>query len=307
MRLLFAGTPATAVPALDALLASRHDVHAVISRPDRPAGRGRPMSASAVAQHARAHGLTLLQPTRIGDPSFLGDLRGLAPDCVAIVAYGALIPPAALAIPPHGWVNLHFSLLPAWRGAAPVQHAILAGDDMAGATTFRLDEGLDTGPVVGSVTEEIRDDDTAGSLLGRLSVAGARLLVETIDRIEDGTAHPVPQPIDGASHAPKLTTDDARIQWTDPALAISRRVRACTPVPGAWTTFRGNRVKLASVRLDPSRTATPGEIRVERVDVRVGTGSHAIVLGRLQPAGRSEMAASDWARGVRLRPDDRFE
>ncbi len=249
MRVLFAGTPQTALPSLDALLASRHEVVAVLTRPDAPAGRGRRLTANPVAQRAEQAGIEVLKPPGVRDPALHARLRALAPDCAPVVAYGALVPAAALEIPTHGWVNLHFSLLPAWRGAAPVQRAILAGDEVTGASTFRLEEGLDTGPVYGVVTETIRPDDTTGDLLGRLARSGAGLLTATLDGIEDGTLVAVAQPADGVSHAPKLTVEDARVPWAAPALHVDRLVRACTPAPGAWTTYRGERLKLGPVRL----------------------------------------------------------
>src|SRR6266851_3932998 len=242
MRLVFAGTPQTAVPALDALLASRHDVVAVVTRPDAPAGRGRKVEASPVAQRAAAAGLEILTPARARDPQFLDRMRQIAADCAPMVAYGALLPQSLLDIPEHGWVNLHFSLLPAWRGAAPVQHAILHGDDVTGATTFRIVAELDAGPVFGVVTEEIKPTDTAGDLLARLAVSGAELLVATIDGIESGELEARPQPPDGVSLAPKITPEDARVRWDRPAAAVSRRVRACTPAPGAWTELNGARL-----------------------------------------------------------------
>jgi methionyl-tRNA formyltransferase len=186
LRLLFAGTPEPAVPSLEALLGSRHDVVAVLTRPDARAGRGRKVSRSPVAERADAAGVPVLQPRSPREPEFLEQLAELAVDCAPVVAYGALVPQAALDLPAHGWVNLHFSLLPAWRGAAPVQHAIMAGDEVTGASTFRLEAGLDTGPVFGTVTETIGAHDTAGDLLGRLSVSGAGLLVATLDGIAAG-------------------------------------------------------------------------------------------------------------------------
>src|SRR5436309_4352866 len=197
MRLVFAGTPDTAVPVFDALLASRHEVAAVVTRPDAPAGRGRKVEPSPVAQRAAAAGLEVLTPARARDPEFLDRLRAIGPDCCPVTAYGALLPQAALDIPPRGWVNLHFSILPAWRGAAPVQHAILHGDDVTGASTFLLEEGLDTGPVFGVVTTDIGAGETAGDVLGRLSIVGAGLMVATLDGIEDGSLVPLPQPSDG--------------------------------------------------------------------------------------------------------------
>jgi methionyl-tRNA formyltransferase len=307
MRVLFAGTPDVAVPSLRAILASRHDVVAVLTRPDAPAGRGRTLTPSPVATVAADAGVEVLAPVRPRDPEFLARLAEIAPDCAAVVAYGGLIPPAALDIPKHGWVNLHFSLLPAWRGAAPVQHAVLAGDEVTGASTFRLEEGLDTGPVYGSVTEAVRPEDTSGDLLDRLAGSGARLLVATLDGIEDGALVATPQSSDGISSAPKLTVADAEVRWTAPALQVDRLIRACTPAPGAWTTLRGVRLKLRPVRLDQATSGlAPGEIRSDRNAVRVGTGSHAVRLGEVQPQGRTAMPASDWARGVRLEPGERL-
>jgi methionyl-tRNA formyltransferase len=256
MRLVFAGTPRVAVPALDALLASRHEVAAVVTRPEAPAGRGRqgggrPVSAGPVAARAGAAGLEVLAPASARDPDFLDRIRRIGPDCCPVVAYGALLPRAAIEIPRHGWVNLHFSLLPAWRGAAPVQHAILHGDDITGATTFRIVEELDAGPVFGVVTEPIRPADTAGGLLDRLAEAGAELLVATIDGIESGQLEARPQPADGVSFAPKITPEVARVDWARTARAVDRLVRACTPAPGAWTLFRGARVKIGPVALVP--------------------------------------------------------
>ncbi|MDI5940288.1 methionyl-tRNA formyltransferase, partial [Micromonospora sp. DH15] len=247
MRLIFAGTPAVALPALDAIAASGHDLVAVVTRPDAPAGRGRGLVRSPVGAWADERGVEVLTPARPREPEFLDRLRALAPDCVPVVAYGALVPPVALEIPRHGWINLHFSLLPAWRGAAPVQQAVLHGDELTGASVFALEEGLDTGPVYGTVTDEIRPTDTSGDLLERLAHSGSGLLVAVLDALDAGTARAEPQPADGVSLAPKLTVDDARVRWGDPAFAVDRRIRACTPAPGPWTTFRGERVKLGPV------------------------------------------------------------
>ncbi|RAJ35834.1 methionyl-tRNA formyltransferase [Kitasatospora sp. SolWspMP-SS2h] len=309
MRLVFAGTPEVAVPALDALLASRHEVVAVVTRPDAPAGRGRRLVASPVAQRAEEAGIEVLKPARPSEPEFLARLAELAPDCCPVVAYGALLRPGALEIPVHGWVNLHFSLLPAWRGAAPVQHAVLAGDEVTGASTFLIEEGLDSGPVFGVLTETVKPTDTSGDLLGRLSRAGAELLVRTMDAIEDGQARPEPQPLAGVSLAPKLTVEDARIEWTHPALRVDRVVRGCAPAPGAWTTFRGERLKLTGpVRLLPGEGAlAPGELAVAKNSVRVGTGSHEVELGEVRPQGKKAMPAADWARGARIETGERFE
>jgi methionyl-tRNA formyltransferase len=311
VRLVFAGTPAVAVTALRAVLASQHTVEAVVTRPDAPAGRGRRVEPSPVAALARAEGLEVLTPGRPREPWFLERLREIAPDCCPVTAYGALLPQAALDIPRHGWVNLHFSVLPAWRGAAPVQHAILHGDDVTGATTFQLVAELDAGPVFGVVTEAVRPADTTGDLLERLASSGAELLVATLDGIEDGSLRAVPQPAEGVSFAPRLTTADARVDWKLPAHLVDRVIRACTPNPGAWTEFEGGRMKLWPVTLvspDGSGPAgipgalVPGELHIERGAVYAGTGSHPVRLGDVQPPGKRRMPAADWARGFRAGP-----
>ncbi|MEP7369903.1 MAG: methionyl-tRNA formyltransferase [Dermatophilaceae bacterium] len=320
MRLVFGGTPDVAVPSLDALFRSSHDIVAVLTRPDAPAGRGRGMVASPVKERALELGLEVLAPERVGDPLFQDRLRELAPEACPIVAFGALIPASALTIPTLGWVNLHFSLLPAWRGAAPVQHAIMAGDEVTGATTFRLEPGLDTGPTFGVMTEAIKPDDTSGDLLARLAQSGAALLVATLDALESGQLNAVPQPADGVSLAPKITVQDARIRWSTPALAIDRHIRGCTPAPGAWTSFRGERLKIYPVAVVPPSTGgaddgvleptgqrvEPGELVVTRRAVDVGTGSGVVRLGRVQPHAKKPMSAPDWARGVRIELGERL-
>jgi methionyl-tRNA formyltransferase len=311
VRLVVAGTPEVAVPTLDALAASSHDVAAVVTRPDAPSGRGRRLVRSPVATWADERGVRVLQPRRPAEPEFVADLAELAPDCCPVVAYGALVPRKALDIPPHGWVNLHFSLLPAWRGAAPVQRALMAGDDVTGATTFRLEEGLDTGPVFGILTETVRPRDTAGDLLGRLAVAGAGLMVATLDGIETGTLHAVPQPAEGVSLAPKVTVEEAEVDWSLPAVAVDRRVRGVTPAPGAWTAWRGERLGLGPVTPvttpdDGSGLPAPGELRVTKRAVTVGTATGAVALGEVRPAGKRAMAATDWARGARPQPGERL-
>jgi methionyl-tRNA formyltransferase len=304
MRLVFAGTPAAAVPSLDALLTSGHEVAAVVTRPDAPAGRGLHVAPSPVAQRAAAAGLEVLKPAKPGDPDFLARLRQIAPACCPVTAYGALIPQRTLDIPEHGWVNLHFSLLPAWRGAAPVQHALLHGDEVTGASTFVLVAELDAGPVFGVVTEQIRPADTAGDLLDRLAVSGAELLVATMDGIESGELVARPQPAEGVSLAPKITSEDAQVRWADPAIAVSRLVRACTPAPGAWTVLDGTRVKLwpfAGVAADDHDTRpAPGQLRLVGSRVLVGTATQPVQLGDVQAHGKRRMPAADWARGLRL-------
>jgi methionyl-tRNA formyltransferase len=313
MRLVFAGTPETAVPALDALLASRHEVAAVVTRPDAPAGRGRRVEASPVARRAAAAGLEVLTPDRARDPEFLARLREISPDCCPVVAYGALLPQAALDIPPNGWVNLHFSILPAWRGAAPVQHAILHGDDVTGASTFMIVKELDAGPVYGVLTEPVRPDDTTGTLLGRLARSGAGLLVATLDGIQDGTVQAIPQPAEGVSFAPKVTPADAHVEWKLPAHVVDRQIRACTPDPGAWTELDGVRLKLGPVSIDDQdqdqdqeQDLGPGELQAGRHAVLVGTGSRPVRLGDVQAPGKRRMTAPEWARGLRSGGPVRF-
>ena len=301
MRLVFAGTPEVALPSLEALLASRHEVVGVITRPDAPAGRGRALRPSPVKEVAVARGLQVLDPRHPREEGFQQQLKEIAPDCVPVVAYGALVPRAALDIPRLGWVNLHFSLLPAWRGAAPVQHAVLAGDEVTGATTFLIEEALDSGPYYGMLTEEVRPTDTSGDLLGRLATAGAGLLVATMDGLADGALHAVPQSAEGVSLAPKITVADARVDWTAPAIRVDRVVRACTPAPGAWTTFRDKRVKLGPVARAGAQLP-PGVLDGDLV----GTGTQAVRLSTVRPEGKGEMAAADWLRGLRPEPGESF-
>ncbi|WP_054811495.1 methionyl-tRNA formyltransferase [Nocardia arizonensis] len=302
MRLLFAGTPEPAVPSLRRFIESdRHEVIAVLTRPDAVAGRGRKVMRSPVGQLADEHGIPVLTPRRPADPEFVAELTELAPDCCPVVAYGALLPQSVLDIPRFGWINLHFSLLPAWRGAAPVQAAIDAGDEITGASTFRIEKGLDTGPVFGVVTEKIALTDTAGTLLARLAETGARLLETTIDGVEDGTLQAIPQATDGVTYAPKVDTEDGHIRWDQPALAIGRRVRAVTPAPGAWTEVGGVRLKVGPVELVEEELPMRA-IEVRKSGVFVGTATTAVRLDQVQPPGKRMMNALDWARGARLEP-----
>ncbi|MGO4470997.1 methionyl-tRNA formyltransferase [Arthrobacter sp. M-10] len=306
MRVLFAGTPAVAVPSLDALIEAGFEIVAVLTRPDAPTGRKRILTPSPVAARAAELGIDIIHASKV-DAGTTERIASYEPDVAAIVAYGGLVPQAALGVPRHGWINLHFSLLPAWRGAAPVQRSVIAGDDITGAATFLLEEGLDTGPVFGTLTETVRPEDTAGDLLERLSRSGAVLLSQTLSAVESGKAAPQPQQGD-VSLAPKLTLDDGRLDWTQPALAINRRSRGVTPEPGAWTTLDGQRVKLEPVGLRPDiRDLAPGQVRVDGKNVLVGTGSHAVQLGRIQPAGKKMMPSADWARGLATPESVEFE
>lgn len=274
----------------------------MLTRPDAASGRRGKPAPSPVARFALDAGIPVLRPSRPNDEEFVAELRDLAPDCCAVVAYGALLRDGLLGVPRLGWVNLHFSLLPAWRGAAPVQAAIAAGDEVTGATTFLIEPSLDSGPVFGVVTETVRPTDTAGDLLERLSVSGAMLLERTMDGIADGSLTAVPQPADGVTVAPKITVEEARVRWDLPAQVVDRRIRAVTPNPGAWTMIGDLRIKVGPVSLeqDEQEPLPPGRIRVDRQGVHVGTSSAPVLLGEIQPPGKKPMRAADWARGARL-------
>lgn len=300
MRVVFAGTPEVALPALDAIAASRHELVGVVTRPDAPSGRGRRLVASPVAARADELGVPVLKPDHPRDPDFQAALADLRPDACPVVAYGALLPQSALDLVRHGWINLHFSVLPSWRGAAPVQHALWAGDEVTGATTFRIVKELDAGPVFGVMTERIRPGDTAGDLLARLADGGAGLLVQTLDGIEDGSLEAREQQEDGVSFAPKILVEDARIDWAHPAVAIDRQVRACTPAPGAWSTFEGERIKIGPLVAVDRPPLEPGVLEVTKNAVHVGTATAPLRLGEVKAFGKKQMPAADWARGVRL-------
>jgi methionyl-tRNA formyltransferase len=297
VKILYAGTPSVAVPPL-VHLAERPDVEivAVLTRTDAPVGRKKVLTPSPVAEEAGRRGLPVLKANRV-DAELTERIRGLGADVAAVVAYGALVPQAALDAVPHGWINLHFSLLPQWRGAAPVQRALMAGDTVVGASTFLLEAGLDTGPVLGTMTDEVRPDDTAGTVLERLSRTAAPLLADSLRAVVDGSARPAPQQGD-VTHAPKLTAEDGRVRWSDPAVAVAHRVRGATPEPGAWTRLDERRLKLDLVLPRPDvRDLAPGRCVLRGDAVLVGTGSYAVQLTRVQPAGKKTMEATAWARG----------
>ena len=301
MRLVFAGTPQPAVRSLQRLIeSSHHEVVAVITRPDAVSGRGRKVQRSPIGQLADTHSIPVLTPRSPAEPDFLRQLAAHGPDCCPVVAYGALLPAIALAVPRWGWVNLHFSLLPAWRGAAPVQAALRAGDEVTGASTFLIEEGLDTGPVFGITTEAVQPTDTAGTLLERLATSGAMLLESTMDGLASNSIHAVPQSADGISYAPKVTVDDARVPWDRPAHAVDRMVRSVTPYPGAWTTVGGLRLKVGPVAPSSMIGLKPGELQITKDEVFLGTATTAVRLSDVQPPGKKMMAAGDWARGARL-------
>ncbi|MGZ7496723.1 methionyl-tRNA formyltransferase [Corynebacterium sp. ZY180755] len=306
MRLLFAGTPEPAVVALQKLLESDHEVVAVLTRPDAPKGRGRSLHPSPVAALAAEHGIEVLKPSTLkagteDGQAFRKRLKELNVDCAPVVAYGNLLPQDVLDMVPQGFINLHFSLLPAWRGAGPVQAAIAAGDTETGATTFRIDAGLDTGDILGVVKDQISQTDTADDLLTRLAYSGADLLVETVDGLESGNITPRPQEGE-ASHAAKILVADAQVDFGDEAEVLSRKLRAVTPAPGGWAMMGDQRFKLKPVTVVPPEQLegvhlAPGELLIEKKRVLVGTGSTPVQLSMIQAPGKKMMQATDWARG----------
>jgi methionyl-tRNA formyltransferase len=297
VRVVFAGTPEVALPSLALLAASELELVAVVTRPDAPRGRSKRLVPSPVAAWAAERGLEVLKPARPRDEDFKARLRAIAPDACAVVAYGALLPSDVLAIPPLGWVNLHFSLLPRWRGAAPAQRTIIAGDPVAGATTFRIVRELDAGPVYRTLTHPLAGTETAGELLDALAASGASLLVDTVRSLP--TAVPTEQPADGVTLAPKLTPEEARLDWPRDGLELERLIRGCSPEPMAWTTLGGERFRIALARPAATAALAPGALALGRAGVLVGTGTIDLELLRVQPQGRREMAATDWARGLR--------
>ncbi|WP_061962591.1 methionyl-tRNA formyltransferase [Demequina flava] len=302
MRVIFAGTPDAAVPTLEALINSPHEVIAVITQPDARGKRGKTLHPSPVKTAAEEHGIDVLTPVSAKDPEFIAQIEALEADVAAVVAYGQILTEEMLAATEHGWVNLHFSLLPQWRGAAPVQRALMAGDEFTGASTFLLEKGLDTGPVIGTLTERVRALDTSGDLLDRLAHAGAPLMVQSLEALVSGQATPQPQGEDGVSYAAKLSREDAYVVWDRPSHVVDRQIRGCTPAPGAWTTLPdGSVAKLSPVSpiVDGPRTV-PGQIKEVDGRVLVGTGTDPVALSTIAPAGKKAMNASDWWRGARL-------
>jgi methionyl-tRNA formyltransferase len=300
MRLVFAGTPQVAADTLAHLLEhSAHDVVAVLTRPDAAVGRSSKLVPSPVAELATGHGIEVLRPAHAKDPALAARLAALAPDCCPVVAYGGLIPRSLLEVPKHGWINVHFSLLPRWRGAAPVQQAILAGDPATGVSVFELVEALDAGPLLATEQYPLNDTQTAGEALTGLQKLGAQLLVRTLDQIADGTAQPRPQPSEGITLAPKLTVAAARIDWSASAVQIRRQVLANNPSPMAWTQLNGQRLRVLTAAALPSGDLAPGQFRPEKRRVVVGTGDGDLELLSVQPAGRKAISGADWGRGVR--------
>lgn len=298
LRLVFAGTPAVAVPSLDRLAASGHDLVGVVTRRPAPLGRKRVLTPSPVAQAAAGLDVPIVEANRL-DAEATSQIAALEPDLGIIVAYGGLVREPLLSTPVHGWINLHFSLLPAWRGAAPVQHSLIAGDAVAGASVFQLVPELDAGDVFAELRRPLQGDETAGELLGALADSGAGLLADVVDAIADGTARAVPQ-TGAPSLAPKLSIDDARLDWSRPANEVHARFRGVTPEPGAWTTIDDQRLKLLDLGApvgDELPVLPPGELVLSARRLLIGTGTAPLELRRVQPAGKPAMDAGDWWRG----------
>jgi methionyl-tRNA formyltransferase len=310
VRLVFFGTPDFAVPSLLALLEEGFEVAVVVTQPDRPQGRSRStVFPPPVKEAAVAEGLPVLQPERPGEPDFLDALGRHAPDLGVVVAYGHILKPALLALPPRGMVNVHASLLPALRGAAPIQHAILEGLEQTGITIMQMDQGMDSGPILHQVSTPIATDETAGELEVRLAELGALALIEALALMETGALVPRSQEHELATRAPKVTTEMARVRWDEPAVRIARQVRAFDPRPGTWTTLAGARIKLFGPQPAgfPPERAAPGTIVETDPALIVATGDGALQLLDVQPEGKTRIAAAEWVRGRAAGPGDRFE
>ncbi|OFX16195.1 MAG: methionyl-tRNA formyltransferase [Armatimonadetes bacterium RBG_16_58_9] len=311
MRLLFIGTSPFAVPSLEALIASHHDVVAVVTQPDRPRGRGKQMRASLVKDVALAHSIPLLQPERIGSADSAQRIRGLgAMGAMIVVAYGQKITPELLELPQHGVINVHGSILPKYRGAAPIQHAIIAGETHTGVTTMLMDEGWDTGDILLQESVEIHPNETAGGLEERLALLGARLLVRTCEGVEDGTIAPIPQDDELATLAPSLKPDAGAIDWSRTASDLVNLIRGCTPRPGAFTRLHGVQLKIwgAAVQDWTQNLGKPGQIVAAADDgLVVAAGGGSVRITEVQPESRKRMSAADYARGVKIAPGDLFD
>lgn len=306
MRVVFAGTPGFAVPGLQALREAGHELALVLTQPDRPAGRGLDPAPSPVKRAAEALGVPVFQPASLKDPATLARVRAARPEIMVVVAYGLILPQALLDIPERGALNIHASLLPRWRGAAPIQRAILAGDSVTGVCIMQMDAGLDTGPVLLRGETTIAPVDTAGTLHDRLAILGAKLLLDALRGIERGSVKPVPQATEGVTYAPKIEKPEARIDWTRPAPEIDRQIRAFNPFPGAVAQFRGTPVKVwrAALRLESGHPGTILHAGPEGIVVACGLAS--LALTELQRAGGKRLAAGELLRGFPVAPGERF-
>lgn len=311
MRIVFAGSPQAALPVLTYLEQSAHDLVAVLSRPDAPSGRGRKLAQSPVSSYAAQHDLMLYQPTTLKNNTEAATfLRDLQPDLGVIVAYGAILPADILEIPKFGWINIHFSLLPRWRGAAPVQRALQAGDTHTGVTVFQLEPALDTGPIYATCSYVVPESATAGDVLLELAELSVRPLEQALSMIEQGVA-PEPQADTGITYASPLHPSEGEIDWSAPGDTIANHVRGFTPSPGAWTMWQKSRMKLGVLESNPPVTMPipplePGQIFTTRHEVWVGTGTAPVCLGNVAPAGKKPMPAEAWARGAHLESSAKF-
>jgi len=306
VNVVFMGTSSFAVPSLERLRTSTHVVLAVVTQPDRPQGRGRRISPSPVKQTALAYGLPVLQPQRARDPAFLAELKAIGPDIIVVVAYGQLLPPKLLALPPKGCVNVHASLLPKYRGAAPVNWALIHGKRVTGVTIMLMDESLDTGPILLQVAQDIDPADNAQTLQDRLARLGAETLLQALAGLASGTLKPVPQEHERATYAPKLRKEDGYVRWQQSAVDIANLIRGVTPWPGALTTHAGKPLRIwrAMARAAEVEEAPGTVAQIDRQGVWVATGDGYLVLQEVQPAGRRRMDAGAYARGHGLRVGD---
>jgi methionyl-tRNA formyltransferase len=311
MKVIFTGTAAFAVPSLEAVIASHHDLLAVITQPDRPRGRGREMQMSLVKEVALAHSVPVLQPEKIAAPESLAEITALGPvGAMIVVAYGQKIPPELLSWPRKGVVNVHGSILPKYRGAAPIQHAIIAGEKQTGVTTMLMDEGWDTGDILLQQTTDIGPDENAGELAERLAWVGAKLLIDTLEGFEDGTIAPIPQDNELATMAHSLTREAGVIDWDRPADVIANQVRGCTPRPGAFTKHTDTLIKVWRSAIDKPDGAlgSPGEVlQVSDSGVVVAAKVGSVRLIEVQPESRKQMPAADFAHGSKIAVGDHFE
>jgi methionyl-tRNA formyltransferase len=304
VRVVFFGTPEPAAVALNALLDSSHDVAAVVTQPDRPRGRSGTPVPSALKERALAAGLSVLQPETPREPGFAAELAAHAPDVCAVVAYGHILPPDVLAVPPRGFVNVHFSLLPRYRGAAPVQRAVMAGENETGVTTFFLEPTLDTGPILAVAREPIASDDTAGTLMQRLASAGARLLVETLDGLEAGTLEPRSQDPTHATPAPKVHPEEGKLDWNRRAEELANQVRGMNPAPGAYSTYRGKRLKIWRARPHAGGGKPGSVVEIGKDRFGVATGDGVLELLEVQQEGSRRLDADAFVRGHHPRPEE---
>jgi methionyl-tRNA formyltransferase len=299
MRIVYMGTPAFAVPPLEALVTAGHEVVGVVTRTDKPAGRGKTLTPPAVKVAAEQAGLAVLQPRRVREPEAVASVRALAPEVIVVAAYGQILPKELLTLPPRGCVNIHASLLPAYRGAAPINWAIINGEERTGITIMQMDEGMDTGAILLQDSIPIAPDETAGTLTGKLAHLGSALVVDALNRLEGGTLPPIAQDDRKASHAPLLRKEDGRIDWSRPAVELHRRVRGLTPWPGAFTYLDGKLIKLLETTVVPGGIER-GELALRGEDQLVaGTGHDLLRIKTLQPEGKRPMSAADFLRGHR--------